>query len=64
MRNRYWSSQYNVNKITIFINGKAKTGTCDWPDRSTAIILAILVTKKAKTTKDIFDKKPLLPAYL
>ena len=46
------------------MSGKAKTSMCNWLNRLAATALVILATKKAKTPKDVFDKKLLLPIYL
>ena len=52
-----------LDKITIFISENAKSGMCNWLDKSTATTPTVLATKKAKTAKDIFDRKPLLPPH-
>ena len=49
-----------LDKITIFTSKKVKTNACNWPDRPTVIAPAILATKKAKTNKNVFDRKLLL----
>lgn len=58
------AANITLDKISIFISGKAKTNTCNWPNRSPATAPAILETKKTKTAKEVFNRKFLLSAYL
>ena len=58
IENRYLRPAWHTccPRITIFTIGKAKTGTCDQPDTPAAAAPAFAI-EKAKTAKDVLDKK-------
>lgn len=59
-KNKNWYTCWHTSSfcydITIFISKKAKTDTCNWLEILAAVISTFLI-KKAKTVKNVLDKK-------